>query len=107
MYYLIGARYLKRQKIPQNCGIRKDFTEKVDFFFFCTYDSEPFGGGSTHSFFVCLFLFCIFDSHCVAQAGLKLTILLPPSNKYWDYRFVPQHPSPLTTFGIDKNMNSL
>jgi hypothetical protein len=38
-------------------------------------------------FFVCF----IFEtrSHYVAQASLKLVILLPPPLKYWDYRIVP------------------
>jgi hypothetical protein len=45
--------------------------------------------------FICL-LFCgcclvLFEtgSHYVAQAGLKLMILMPPSTKPWDYRHVP------------------
>jgi hypothetical protein len=30
-------------------------------------------------------------SHCVAQAGLELVILLPPPPECWDYRCVSLH----------------
>jgi hypothetical protein len=31
--------------------------------------------------------------HYVAQAGLELSIFLPPSPKHWDYRRTPPYPS--------------
>jgi hypothetical protein len=38
-----------------------------------------------------MFLFVYFEigSHCVAQAGLELEILLPQPLKGWDYRCAP------------------
>ena len=31
------------------------------------------------------------DPSCVAQAGLYILILLPPTSKFWDYRLMPGH----------------
>jgi hypothetical protein len=44
--------------------------------------------------FICFFvsLFEI-ESCCVAQAGLKLLILLPQPGQCWDYRHTPPHPA--------------
>lgn len=39
-------------------------------------------------------------SHCLAQAGLELMILLPQSPEGWDYRSDPQQPASIVYFEL-------
>jgi hypothetical protein len=43
--------------------------------------------------YIYLFICLLRCSHCVAQAGLKLVILLPQPLQCWDYRQEPPHPA--------------
>lgn len=55
-----------------------------------------------HSLSSLFFSFIIFEigsqvilagpqNYCIAETGLELLILLPPSAEFWDYRHVPPH----------------
>jgi hypothetical protein len=45
-----------------------------------------------------LFYFILFWSNYVVQAGLELSILLPPPPEFWDYRSAPPHLASGSTF---------
>jgi hypothetical protein len=65
-----------------------------------SYTPSHFSGNFFCVCFICFSFFFFFEvGFCyVAQAGLKLMILLPQSPRCWDYKCVPLYLSPVFSF---------